>query len=242
MTNEGVSVATWNIEWQPSGSIAAGIIRERLWTGEPEIVCLTEAYADFFGGEGHVIESGPDYGYPLVAARRKVLLWSREPWEEVDCLGHPDLPPGRYVLGKTATSVGPMTVIGVCIPWREAHVRTGRRDRQPWEDHLAYLAGLKEVLRGHKERTLVMGDFNQRIPRQLVPVPVYNALLNCFAGGYSVATAGPVAPLGALAIDHIAHTPDLNTDEVRALSNIGSGGEQLSDHFGVAVTLQRAGG
>lgn len=234
-----LSVATWNIEWQPSCSAAAAILRERLQAGSPDIICLTEAYADFFTGNGHVIEAAPDYGYPLVEGRRKALLWSRRPWEESDPVGHPDLPPGRFISGRTETRLGPLTVIGICIPWREAHVRSGRRHRQPWEDHLAYLKALKEVLRGRNERTLVIGDFNQRIPRQLVPAPVHQALLDCFAERFVIATRGPVEPAGTLAIDHIAHSRDLTSLQMHSLSAIGPGGEPLSDHFGVAAILQR---
>jgi hypothetical protein len=39
----------------------------------------------------------------------------------------------------TDTPIGPIRFVGVCIPWRDAHVRTGRRDRAPWEDHLRFL-------------------------------------------------------------------------------------------------------
>jgi hypothetical protein len=39
----------------------------------------------------------------------------------------------------TDTPIGPIRFVGVCIPWRDAHVRTGRRDRAPCEDHLRFL-------------------------------------------------------------------------------------------------------
>src|SRR5688500_1755188 len=80
MTQEFLSADAWNIEWRAAGSAAAAILRERLGTVDPDIVCLTEGYADFFGDDGHVIEAEPDYGYPLVDGRRKVLLWSGNPW------------------------------------------------------------------------------------------------------------------------------------------------------------------
>jgi endonuclease/exonuclease/phosphatase family metal-dependent hydrolase len=159
-----LTVATWNVEWRAPGSVDAALIRERLNSVGADIICLTEAYADFMGGEGHLIESEPDYGYPVVQGRRKVLLWSREPWAAVDRVGQPDLPPGRFVAGRTMTPVGPINVVGVCIPWREAHVRSGTRDRTLWQDHLAYLKGLRGILADRTERTLVMGDFNQRVP------------------------------------------------------------------------------
>ena len=55
--------------------------------------------------------------------------------------------------------------LGVCIPWRDAYVNSGRKDRKPWEDHPAGLTGFQK-LRGRfpQSRTVVLGDFNQRIP------------------------------------------------------------------------------
>jgi endonuclease/exonuclease/phosphatase family metal-dependent hydrolase len=232
-----LTVATWNVEWRAPGSVDAALIRERLDAVGADIICLTEAYANFTDGEGHLIESEPDYGYPVVQGRRKVLLWSREPWAAVDRVGQPDLPPGRFVAGRTMTAVGPIDVVGVCIPWREAHVRSGTRDRTLWQDHLAYLNGLRGILAERTARTLVMGDFNQRVPRQYSPPPVFAALESTLRG-FRVATAGTMAPIGKAAIDHVAHTDDLEPLDVSGLSNRAPDGREISDHFGVAVRLR----
>ena len=80
-------------------------------------MCLTETHNELRGQGGFGICSGADYGYGLQKNRRKVLLWSREPWTQVDGLGIDSLPPGRFVSGVTQTSVGEVAVIGVCIPW-----------------------------------------------------------------------------------------------------------------------------
>jgi hypothetical protein len=95
---------------------------------------------------GHWISADPDYGYSQPGNRRKVMLWSRSSWSSVDRVGSTRIPGGRFVSGTTATSIGPVTFLGVCIPWRDAHVRTGRKDRSGWEDHSAYLMGLKRLL------------------------------------------------------------------------------------------------
>ncbi|HEY1051050.1 MAG TPA: hypothetical protein VGE39_14870, partial [Prosthecobacter sp.] len=110
------------------------------------VICVTEGYADIFPEGGHIITSDADHGYPITPGRHKVLLWSRNPWREVDALGSALLPPGRFVAGTTDTPRGPLRFIGVCIPWRDAHVRTGQRNRQPWEDHLTYLQHLRPLL------------------------------------------------------------------------------------------------
>lgn len=49
-------------------------------------------------------------------------------------------------------------------------------------------------------------------------------------------------PDSRLAIDHLAHSPDLKALDVRTLSNFDAGGKRLSDHFGLAVRLRASGG
>jgi hypothetical protein len=70
--------------------------------------------------------------------------------------------------------------IGVCIPWRDAHVKTGKKDKRPWEDHLPYCAALGRVidrLSREPEPICVLGDFNQRIPRAGQPPHMFDALM-----------------------------------------------------------------
>jgi endonuclease/exonuclease/phosphatase family metal-dependent hydrolase len=171
-------VVTWNVQWRQTNSRAAKLIRERIWKLNPDVICLTEAAADFLNEPGHVIASDPDYGYPQKGTRRKVLLWSKLPWKDVDQRGHPDLPPGRFVAGTTDTPVGELLFMGVCIPWSQAHVAGGRRDRRPWEEHTRYLDALGELLQAQTEGVILTGDFNQAIPRRNAPKAVYAALQN----------------------------------------------------------------
>ncbi len=69
-------------------------------------------------------------------------MWSASGWEAVDVAGDPHLPPGRFASGVS----NGIRFIGVCIPWRSAHVNTGRGDVVPWGEHRAYLQALKEGL------------------------------------------------------------------------------------------------
>ncbi len=237
MSQPSLRIATWNIQWKTRDSRAGQLMRERLLELDPEILCITEGYCDFLDGEGHLIEAEPDYGYPLVTGRRKVMLWSRHPWSEVERTGHPEMPSGRFVSGATETSVGEVTVVGVCIPWRDAHVSSGRRDRRPWQDHVAYLSGLESYLKGARERTIVVGDYNQKIPRTHAPQQVHAALKRCLGEHLPVATAGPLSPYDRVVIDHIANTSDLRPSRIATLSNVGPEGEALSDHLGVTASL-----
>lgn len=235
-----LKITNWNLEWQPNQSKAADLIRRRIRRDDPDIICLTEAYLDFFGDEGHVIASEADYGYPLVQSRRKVLLWSKKPWQQIDNVGHPDLPSGRFIAGVTTTPIGDISVIGICVPWEEAHVRTGRRDRTRWEDHLTYLTAFDQMLRPDTLRTIVTGDFNQIVPRKRTPQSVYAVLDTAILRKTKLATAGPIAPLEKLAVDHVAHTADMRAVGVEGISDRGPAGEKLSDHFGVHVRLSCA--
>lgn len=232
-----LTVATYNCEWRASASPDAKLIRHRLFALNPAVICLTETYRDFFGNAGHVIEAEPDYGYPVVSGRRKVLLWSQQPWRQVDVIGHPKLPSGRFVAGTTASPLGDVRVAGVCIPWSKAHVVTGRRDRSTWQDHIAYLEGLAEWLPVEPARMIVMGDFNQRVPRRYQPQHAIDHLQHALLDQLALATAGDIPGIGKQAIDHVCCSHDLRICEVKGISNIGPDQRLMSDHFGVAVRL-----
>jgi hypothetical protein len=163
-------LCVWNVMWAKAGTERGEAVRSRLGEAGFDVICLTEGAV---GGNrrsdcgsprlkpggiqgsfgllpegGYWIDSDPDYGYRIIEGRRKVLLWSRRPWREVDRVGDSGMPGGRFVSGLTETPVGDVRVVGVCIPWDWAHVKTGRKDRERWEDHLRYLEGLERYLRG----------------------------------------------------------------------------------------------
>lgn len=103
-------------------------IKDILEDARCDILCVTEGHKQILPVGGHVIDAGPDWGCPIKEGRRKVLLWSRRPWTDVDTVGSEDLPGGRFVKGITETASGSsLTVIGVCIPWAGAHVSGGRK-------------------------------------------------------------------------------------------------------------------
>ncbi|GAB4066115.1 endonuclease/exonuclease/phosphatase family protein [Ancylobacter sonchi] len=235
-----LGVLLWNVAWRRPASPAGAVIRDLLARHAPDIACLTETSLDLPVG-GHVIASDPYYGMPMKPGRRKVLLWSRHPWEQVDALGHPDLPSGRFVRGVTATPLGRLAVIGVCIPWSMAHVGNGRRDRAPWEDHRRYLRALGHWLAEQPPQadTLLLGDFNQAIPRRRAPRDVATTLAEALGPTLEVATAGEIAGLERPSIDHLATTADLATRGIAALPNALADGGRISDHTGLLIRLAR---
>ena len=106
-------IANWNLEWATPRSRRTPEILRRLADLGADVLCLTETSDQLLAAEGHAITAQPDYGYGIQAARRKVLLWSRNPWSEVDDVGHEAMPPGRFISGVTQTPLGEIAVIGI---------------------------------------------------------------------------------------------------------------------------------
>ena len=165
-----VRLGTWNIKWDNKWESPDGERGVRLASllANPSchVLCVTEGSGALLPGEGHIIDAGRNWGIPPQREdHRKVLLWSRSPWTEVDCLGSPDFPSGRFVKGVTETPIGALTVIGVCIPWKGARARWGRTD---WQDHHAWLEAFGGLpWRRTTDRMVVLGDFNQQVPRDM---------------------------------------------------------------------------
>ena len=234
-----LSIVNWNVEFATPRSWRTPGILSRIDRLDPEIVCLTETHDELLSQGGHAICSQPDYGYGPKKNRRKVLLWSKEPWQQVDDLGIDSMPTGRFASGVTETSVGEVAVIGICIPWfgSRTEARRGAERRRRWQDHEQCLAGLSEVLeRMDARRLIVMGDFNQVIGQgSRAPRALRLALQEAFSPNLRIVTADLVFQ-GRKSIDHIALSADWVVDSVDAISNIHEG-RKLSDHFGVAADV-----
>ena len=229
-----LGVVNWNVQWATPKSVRLPEILRRINAHTPEIVCLTEADTGLLAESGHVIYSRPD-GLYAVKRRRKVLLWSREPWDQVDDLGIGSMPPGRFVSGVTQTSMGEVVVIGVCIPWHGSRTRYSDDglNRKAWEDHLQFLALLPELLeRMRHRRLIVMGDFNQQVgQRGYAPGHVRYALKSAMPPWLTIATSA-LGLTGRRSIDHIALGEDLAAMSLGTIGNMHEN-QKLSDHFGV---------
>jgi endonuclease/exonuclease/phosphatase family metal-dependent hydrolase len=233
-------VATWNTEWRAATSADGRVIRERLENIAPDVVCLTETHTDFLANwGGFTVCAADDWGGPTFGTRREVLLWSKTPWSDVDTVGSPDLPPGRFVRAVTDTPLGQVTVLGVVIPYHMSNVRAGTCDRSPWELHRLYLEALPPITSALGPKCVMLGDFNQRIPSKWVPRELRDKLIAGLSG-LRVVTDGLLEPLGAAAIDHVALGRELASTRVEAISNVHEG-KQISDHFGVWVSVEAAG-
>ena len=233
----GASVVTWNVQWARPSVRAS--IRQTLVGLAPDILVVTEGVISVLPDQGHVALGGPDWGYPTVGERRKVMLWSPHRLSLVNRFEELPLPSGRLVTAVCEMpGIGPVWIVGVCIPWRDAHVRTGRADGQPWQEHLQFLAHLPDVLRRAPEGLPVVlaGDLNQRIPTERVPAAVATALAAAL-GDMQVATAGHLPGLEQRGVDHICHSPVLTTERRWGVSRVDSDNRVLSDHDLVGVML-----
>jgi endonuclease/exonuclease/phosphatase family metal-dependent hydrolase len=240
MQRRNVRIATFNCEWRRTKSADANLIRTRAFDTDVDVVCLTETHQDFLQEQGFCISSAPFNTGANPESRRKVLLWSRNPWESVDIAGPSGIPEGRYVAGTTLTRLGELTFIGVCIPYRWAGVQYDLPKREPWELHLTYLAALDQSLPMNPARTVLLGDFNQRVPRKYQPQRIFDELDRVILRRFSIATSGPVPDIERQAIDHVCHSHDLISKSTAGLSNARPDGGKISDHFGVRVELTSA--
>ncbi len=234
-----MKLVNWNVQWATPRSTRRAEILRRIQRHDPEVICLTETHTGLLSQGGHTICSQPDYGYPIKDGRRKVMLWPREPWEQVNDVGIDSMPSGRFVSGVTRTSVGEINVIGICIPWfgsRTEARRTSERKKQ-WEDHEQYLVGLTKVLgRVPTKRLIVVGDFNQAIGSgSRAPQKLRSALREAFPPDMTIVTSA-LAFQGRKCIDHIALSDDLAFGSLEVIGNVHDG-KKLSDHFGVAADL-----
>lgn len=225
-------ILLWNVEWATLKSKRGKEIQRIYREIAPDIACITEGYLQFWQNEGNVISSTEDYGYKITEGRRKVILVSNSDWKDVDQIGNQYLPSGRYCLGKTHG----LTVHGLCIPWKDANVRNGQRNSLPWEDHIHYLDALKPLIKDSQERTIVLGDYNQRIPRKWSPEDVYTKLVNTFESNFTVSTTGIIKEMDKQAIDHFAHTSDIIVKNITVINNY-LGEMKLSDHFGFVLEI-----
>ena len=236
-----LTAITWNVEWATPAAYRTPEILNRLDRHDPDVICLTEAHVGLLSGldSGYTICSQPDYGYPIRQGRRKVVLWSKNPWEQTDDLGTDSMPPGRFVTGVTQTPLGPVAVVGICIPWFGSRTEPRRKSgrKQQWEDHSQYITGLTHVLaQAPTDRLIVLGDFNQTLrPDSRAPAELQSALHRAFPSHMAIATTGLVFR-GRRSIDHIASSDDLAAESVDIISNLHDR-RKLSDHFGVVTKL-----
>ena len=209
-----LKISCWNSDWATPSSKRGNFFIDKF---NSDIISLTEGYENLLPKDGYIISSHEDYGYKTKNGRRKVILWSKNKWTDFDQLGSKEIPSGRFISGITKG----IRIIGPCIPLRFAHVSTGRKDRKPWEDHLSFIQNLSFS----NEKTIILGDFNQNVPKKNQPEIVFSSLKNMI-DGFNLLTTN----MGLL---HIVISNDLKAESVKKIAT----GDN-SDHDGINCSVK----
>ena len=209
-----LKISCWNSDWATPSSKRGKFFIDKF---DSDIICLTEGYENLLPKNGYIISSHEDYGYKTKNGRRKVILWSKDKWTDIDQLGSNKIPSGRFISGFT----NGIRIIGICIPWRFAHVSSGRKDRKPWEDHLSFIQNLSFS----NEKTIILGDFNQNVPKKNQPEIAFSSLMKLIEG-FNILTTD-------MGLDHIVISKDLKAESVKKIAT----GDN-SDHDGITCSIK----
>lgn len=236
---EQIRVLTWNMERKKPTTPLGSAALDHLFTYEPHVAVLTEASNLMPLRGGHLLEASSLDPAMWREDERKVVLWSRKPWQpipEVAVCCRAD----RAIAGVTDTPLGPLRVLGVCIPWHLAGTRYQEPKRKAWEEHYEFLDQLEVLLDGGTPFHIIAGDFNQLRPRSWGPVHAEKRLLEVLRN-YTVVTEGPLRGcLRGAGVDHIAVAPQLTAVDAYGWANVIDG-RRFSDHEGAGVDLVRGG-
>lgn len=161
---DSISVTTWNTQWATPSSERGTWISAILAAAGAYVALVTEGVRELLPAGGSTVDAGDDWGYGPQHSRRKVIVWSRYPLK-LNVAGVEGAARGRLTVATAETPAGPVRIVGVCIPWRDAHVSTGRGDAAPWSEHMDYLDRFEGLLAQLDDDmpTVIAGDFNQRI-------------------------------------------------------------------------------
>ena len=235
-----ITVLTWNLERQRPGAWRADAMLERVARAHPAVACFTEAHAGFTAPiSGHELAIPGAAWSERKPTERLVMLWSREPWSEVDLIGNDDTRTGAYIAAATTTPLGPVRVVGLCAPHHMAAPIGVTPRPKMWTEQLIFWRGLKAMVAA-LPRTLplvIMGDFNTYFPRVWGSKAAHAAALDALHD-LQLVTTGLIPDVEAPAIDHLALSSGLTCERIRGLSRFSEDERALSDHFGISAQLR----
>ncbi len=113
-------ILNWNTEFVSprARSDKFELIRATISGCSADVICLTEAYPEAMPDGGYLIRSRESGRVRAEAGgARKVLLWSRNEWSDVDLIGSPALPEGRFASAHTLVNGLRWRFTGICIPY-----------------------------------------------------------------------------------------------------------------------------
>ena len=121
-----MKVLNWNTQADRLSVRAPRFERSRQLVArhDADVICLTEAFPESMPEGGETVTSGlSEWKRHEDRGARKVVLWSRFGWTDVDRTGSESLPEGRFVRATTTFTGTDLTVVGMCIPYRDYRTR-----------------------------------------------------------------------------------------------------------------------
>lgn len=243
-------ILNWNTEFASPRAKSDKFerISARIAAYDADVICLTEAYPETLPDGGFTIKSHTSGRVRAEAGgARKVLLWSRSHWDDVDKIGSPSLPEGRFVSATTVAGGARWRFLGMCIPYfgyRTNKKFWGVNARRPWQGAETYLDELKSAILPqdrYRQRTILLGDYNLQIPPGKASRQTKAVSEKCAAtfASWEIATAGELIDpaLDKGFIDHVALSPDIEIASMRFISRFAEDGTRLSDHNGVCIDI-----
>lgn len=231
-------IVNWNIERRgPATWQARSLIKEIIGL-RPDLICLTEAWKTSLDDhKGHTISSSGVAWSPQNEDERKVVLWSKTPWSSASPVAELERA-GSAVSGVTEIDGVSCRVVGVCIPYHFANPLGQLPKAKMWSEHNEFLRKLSPILQGWASEgpTIVVGDYNRRIPRIWGPKDSY-ALLEQALDGFELVTAGNIPGVDEQTIDHVAVSIAPGAQSVSGLPAEDEDGRRRSDHFGIVVDI-----
>lgn len=228
-------ILTWNLERRKIAAPFGKRAIAHLFSHNPDVMAISETRTNFPTSDGHTVWAQHPKGH-FAEDERKILIWSKNPWTDVDDFGDENLPIGRFISGVTETDVGEVRVIGVCIPYHMADVVHGTQDKKPWEHHKTFLDVLPSILKRYHRPVVIAGDFNQQFPR--VKYGNHTAALKMEKAfrDYNIVTKGVIEGMSGAGIDHIAIDQRLAAKSIWGWPNVVDG-TRLSDHDGAGCEV-----
>lgn len=187
---------------------------------------------------GYAISSPGVAWSPQHEDERKVVLWSKQPWSSAGPIEELERT-GSAVSGITEIDGLSCRVVGVCIPYHFANPLGQTPKAKMWSQHNEFLRRLRPILRdwSNEGPTIVVGDYNRRIPRTWGPKTSY-ALLEQALDGFKVVTKGDIPGVDEQTIDHVATSGFTGAHSAFGLPAKDDAGRRRSDHFGITVDIE----
>jgi exonuclease III len=233
-----LTLVNWNIERRRPGSWQAASMLADIQAQMPDIVCLTEAWEDSARAlGGHSIAAKGVAWSAQEDAERKVVLWSRNPWVNVP-LSESITKVGGILAGYTTVGDVRIHIIGVCIPYHMARPHGSTAPIIPWQEHERFLDLLEPFMANLDATipTVMVGDFNRRIPGKWGPARLRKKLETSLPG-FEIITKGMIEGLGEAIVDHVAINSKVRGVSVVGLTRYSRDGFPRSDHHGVVARL-----